>query len=165
LRFARQQVVSDGKSFHRCEYLLNVSCCNVISELGRFVITDFDQMKYLSPFFFQSFVALVCLSNTRVKVPAIIIKARPYRIKLLIKLSNICEIFVFEMDESHDDIGNLNTRIVHVVLDLNRLTGRPQYSLKRVAKNRIPYMSNMSGLIWVHRSMFDAYLSAVAAII
>src|SRR5260370_21956871 len=103
-------------------------------------------------------------SNPRVEVPAIVIKWT-FRRQRGIESLNLFEVHLLEVHEAYNDVGNLNARIVNIVLHLHALARRFEDAHKSVTQHGIAHMSDVGGLIWVDARVFHHLLRLVAVVI
>jgi hypothetical protein len=54
------------------------------------------------------------------------------------------------MHEPYNDVGDLHSRIINIVLDLDPLVGSRKDPDKRVTENRISDMPNMCGFVGIY---------------
>jgi hypothetical protein len=57
---------------------------------------------------------------------------------------------LLDVEEPHHDIGNLNTGVVDVVLNVHFPARKPQQPHERIAKNGIPQVADMRCLVGVN---------------
>ena len=59
------------------------------------------------------------------------------------------------MQKPNHHIGNLHTGVVDVVLHVDFLPGSAQQTYKCIAKNGVPQMPNVRGLVGIDTRMLD----------
>ncbi len=57
--------------------------------------------------------------------------------------------------EADDDIGNLNARVIDVILDVNRIAAGAQQANESVAENGVAQVPDVRGLVRVDGAMLD----------
>jgi hypothetical protein len=67
---------------------------------------------------------------------------------------------VLELAEADDDVGDLDARVVDVVLDFDRRATKPQDAYERVAERGVAKVTDMRGLVRIDRRVFDDGLVA-----
>ena len=79
-------------------------------------------------------------------------------LKLRIKFLDLVERLVLEIDETDDDVRDLNAGVVDIVLHLDPLAVRLQDPLERVAEDRVSHMADVRGFVRIDRRVLDADL-------
>src|SRR5688572_33427440 len=62
------------------------------------------------------------------------------------------------MDETDDDIGDLHTSVIDVVLDLDAITGGLQDSHKRISERSVAHVTDVRSLLWIDARVLDHFL-------
>ena len=102
-------------------------------------------------------VLVVILKNARVEVPAVVIEAQR---RVLNQPLDVRVAFLFQMDKAHHHIGNLHAGVVNVVLDLHALAAETQQPHEGVAKDGVPQVADVRGLVGIDTRMLDENLPA-----
>src|SRR5207244_6076920 len=89
-------------------------------------------------------VRLIPLRDPRVEIPAVIIE--PCGVS---DLAYVDKRLVLELPKSDDDVGDLDTEIVDVVLHLDGRPAEAKRAHERVAERCVTKMADVRCLVWV----------------
>ena len=70
-------------------------------------------------------------------------------------LPHVLERAVLELAEPDDDVGDLDARVVDVVLHLDRRAAEPERADERVAERRVPQVADVRRLVRVDGRVLD----------
>src|SRR5205809_1929133 len=101
----------------------------------------------------------VAIENTdfRIEVPAVVIE-RTTPGKGTVHCLDVFECHVFDVHEADNDIGNLNARVVNVVLYFDSIAGGLQNANEGITEHGISYVSDMRGFIWIDARVLNHLL-------
>src|SRR6185436_14647941 len=130
-------------------------------QLSRRIVTRLDRVQYvvaeLRLFRIHRTVRITLAieeTDARVKIPAVVIKWIVFGERSIERLDRF-EILLLDVNKTHDDVGNLHTSVVDVVLDFDSIAGCGQNANKRVAKHGISHVANVRGFIWIDTGVLD----------
>ena len=103
-------------------------------------------------------VFVVPLRDARVQIPAVIVEARRVG-----DAPDVVEGLALELAEPDDDVGDLDARVVDVVLHFDRNAAEPLHAHERVAERGIPKVADVRGLVRIDGGVLDDRLLAVMA--
>jgi hypothetical protein len=155
---ARQKVVSNANAIHGREVALDNFHRNELGHVRGLIAILFDFLKRLAPKAMLWVLRLIKGADARVQIPAVVVKLERF---VLNQPPDISQGLFFEISESHDHIGNLNARVVDVVLDFDMTAGRFQNADESVPNRGIPQMTDVSRLIRVDVGVLDDNFAGV----
>src|SRR5262249_34118615 len=123
---------------------------NEARDSGGVVVSVLDVVKGFRPDSQAFRIAGVPLGHTSVEVPAVIIK-----LATVGNLSDLLQRLVFELAESHGDVGDLHAGIVDVILYFDLTTEESQHSSERIPKRGVSQVTDMRGLVRIDGGVFD----------
>ena len=115
-----------------------------VGDCGDFACGVFNGAKCLQASLLVLCVLLVPLRHARIQIPAVIVEAR-----LAGKSFDLRARLLFDVNKSDDDIGNLHTGVVDVVLNVDFPARVMQQADKSIAKDGIAHVSDMRGLVGI----------------
>jgi len=159
LALACEKIIADVESLHRREVARDNLRRDIFGDLRRRVVSLLDQVQSLSANLKPGSILLVPGSNPGIEIPAIVIET-------IAALSdhtpgyrpNIVKRAILKVEKAYHHIRNLNSGIVNVVMDLDRLADRLQNSGRRITKHCVANVTDVRGLVRVDRGMFDNQL-------
>src|SRR5579862_1818710 len=152
---ARQEVVFDVEPVHGFEMTAQNGRRDQFGNGGRLAGAVFYGMQRLRPHLQVLPILRVPLRDSRVEIPAVVIKEWPAS-----EFLNFGSRFAFEMREADYNIGNLDPSIIDVILHIDVAAGKAQQSNEGIPENRIPKMADVSGFIGINAGVLDENLSA-----
>ena len=152
--FPRQQVVIDIHPRHRLEMRADDAVGDEARDRGVLVATVLDVVQHLGPHRQPGLVLLVPIRHARVQVPAVVIEAGAIG-----RFADLVERLAFEHLETDDHVGDLDARIVDVILNLYRHAAEAQRSNERVAEGGVAQVTDMRRLVRIDRGVLDDGLS------
>ena len=99
-------------------------------------------------------VLLVPLRDARVEIPAVVIEAR-----LGGKVLDFGPRFLLDIQKPNNDVGDLDARIVDVVLNVDFPAGKAQQADERVPENRVAQVPDVCGLVGIDAGVLDQNLT------
>ena len=92
----------------------------------------------------------VPLRYPRIEVPAVVVE--PCRVG---DLPHLVQRSALELSKGDDDVGDLDARVVDVILHLDWRSGETQNPGERVAQRRVSQMTDVRRLVRVDRRVLD----------
>jgi hypothetical protein len=127
------------------------------ADRGIFVAAVLDVVEGLRPGLESRLVLAVPIRYAGVEIPAVVIESRAVG-----DLSHVCQRHLLQNAESDYDVGDLDTRVVDVILDFNRDPAEPEHANQGVTECGVPEMPDVCCLVGIDRGVFDDGLSGAA---
>ncbi len=153
--FPREQVVIHIQPRHRLQMAPDDAVGDELCNGRRVVTAMFDVVKSGGANLQALLVFVVPLGDARVQIPAVVVEARRVG-----DLPDVVERLAFELAESEDDVGDLNTGVVDVVLHLDRNAAESLDAHERVAERGIPEVPDVRGLVGIDGCVLDDRLGS-----
>ena len=103
----------------------------------------------------QAFLVFVVpLRDARVQIPAVVVEARRVG-----DAADVVEVLAFELAEPDDHVGDLDARVVDVVLHFDRNAAESLHAHERVAERGVPKVADVRGLVRIDGRVLDDGLS------
>src|SRR5204862_231958 len=126
---------------HCRQVALNDRVRNQVCELGENAFVRLNGMKRLSPPVQGVRILLVIRRHPGIEIPAIVVESARSN-----QGPNIIRRLVLEEVKSDDDIGNLDSGVIDVVLNLDLAAAGTQHTHEGIAENRISNVANVGRL-------------------
>ena len=148
----REEIVVDVDSRHRPEMRPHDPVGDQRAHLSEWIPALFERVQHVGAFFETRLVGLIPFGHPRVEIPAVVIE--PFGAGIG-QRPHVLETEVFECREPHDDVGHLNTGVVYVVLNLDRMAEEPEgtHGVPRAALRKCPIWAALLGLMAVCSTM------------
>ena len=148
--FPREQVVVDIHPRHRLQVAADNALGNECGDLGILVAAVLDVVERLQSKREAGLVLPVPLSDLRVEIPAVVVKAGRVCDGL-----DVRERLAFDRAEADNDIRDLHTGVVDVVLDFDRSAAEAQNAHERIAEGGIAEVPDVRRLVRIDRGVLD----------
>src|SRR5260370_23474322 len=139
---ARKKIVVDVEAIHRLEMAAEDGGRDKFCNRGSFAGGIFDAVQRLRADLQVLLVLRVPLRNAGIQIPAVVIETRLAGEGLYLAAG-----LLLNMQKSHDDVRNLHTSVVDVVLNVHFPARATQQSDKRVSENGITEVADVGGLV------------------
>src|SRR5215469_10589028 len=151
---AGQEVIFDVEPVHGFEVAAEDGGGDEIGDGSGFVAPVLDSMQSFRAMPEVLSVLLVPLRNAGIEFPAIVIEAR-----LSAEFLDLVPLFLFKMQETDDDIRDLHSGVVDVVLNVNFPLRKTKKTDKCVAENGVAEVSDVRGLVGIDAGVLDENLA------
>ena len=160
LALAREKIVLDAEAQHGFEMAAQDGGGDEVGDLGGFVAAVLDQVQRVEAqllarglFFGGPFA--VPLRGAGVEVPAVVVNALAFAGEAVNKCANFGGRFLFEMQKSDHDVGDLDAGVVDVVLHVDFVAGGAEKTHKCVAENGVAQMADVRGFVGIDGGMLN----------
>ncbi len=133
--FPWHDVVGDPEPVHRSKQGFEIPHCHVFGHLRDRTAAGLDgvlclgaEREFLGVLASLGIAVPVPHADAGIEIPAVVVERVGNRLDLFKGVR-------LEMKETDDDVGNLDTGVVDVILDLDPVTGRAQDSYDRIAEH------------------------------
>src|SRR5260370_24411062 len=151
---ARQEVVLNVEPVHGFKMALKNGHGNQVSNRCYLVIPFLNRVQRSSARLQVRFILFIPLRNTRIQIPAYVIKTGRSSERL-----DFSARLLLDMQESHHHVRNLYAGVVDVVLDIDFPARKAQQADERISKNRIPQVPPMRRLVGIDAGMLDQHFA------
>src|SRR5258708_18431260 len=155
--FAREKVILNVEALHGLQMTPQDCSGNHFCNLGGLITALLNVMQSLQTQLQVIFALFIPLRNTRVEVPAVIIKRLALN-SLLTECFNLALPFLLEIKEAHNNVPDLGTGVIDIVLHFDMCAGSTEQTNKRVAQDRVAQMSDMRRFVGIDAGVLDENL-------
>src|SRR5262249_36303154 len=135
----RKQVVTDIDPAHRSKVVAHDRHRNKLCHARRVVITLFDFLQGLAAKMVLRILGFVKRSDASINIPAEVVE---FDRLIGHHAPDVFQTFALDMFQANNDIGNLHTRVVDVILNFDCPSGRLQNAYERIADGGVPEMAD-----------------------
>ena len=156
--FARKQIVGDADPAHRRDVLRDDRRGDLLGRGGAEVAPFLHRVERLRPKALRLRPLLVFAPHVRVHVPAEVAErsiSRPARIGAPDRAVDLLQRPPPDVEEADDHVGDLNARVVDVVLHLDRAAGVAEAPHEGVAEHRVAKVADVRGFVGVDVRVLD----------
>ncbi len=161
--FSRQHVVTCADAIHRLEMVLNHPSRDVSGELGGLVTAFFHCLEARRAMLETFRIGFVPLGDLGVKIPRNVIEPlaafaqRGFRVAL----EHVVQTLAADVPEADDQVGDLDARVVDVVLHLDFPSEPLEETHQGVAEDGVAQMADVGRLVRVDVRVLDDDLALV----
>ena len=148
--FPREQVVADVQPRHRFEMPADDAVGDQLGDGRRLVAAVLDVVQRRGADAQAVLVGLVPLGHPCVEVPAVVVEARGIRDR-----ANAGEVLAFELAEADGNVGDLDARVVDVVLNLDDASQVAEQPAEGVPERGVAQVTDVRGLVRVDGGVLD----------
>ena len=148
----REKVVLDVEAEHRRKVAMDDRARDERRQLRSFPFALLDAMQRVAPPLLGLRMLGVVVRHLRVEVPAEVIESHG---RIVDPLLDRGRVFLEQMLERDDDVGDLDAGVVDVVLDLDLFTLVAQATGQRVAEDGVAEVADVGGLVRVDVRVLD----------
>jgi hypothetical protein len=130
-------------------------------DAGEFVVSGFDVVEGVEARLLVFGRLVIPLRDACIELPAVIVEGSSAGAsgdvggELRDEGFDVGEREFFEMDESDDDVGDLDAGVVDVVLDVDGVSGGAQEADEGIAEDGVAKVSDMGGFVGVDGGVLD----------
>ena len=148
--FPREQVVADVQPRHRLEMAPDDAVGDQLGDGRRLVAAVLDVVQRRRADAQTVLVGFVPFGHPGVEVPAVVVEAGGVR-----DGANAGEVLSFELAEADGDVGDLDARVVDVVLDLDHAAQVAEQPAEGVPERGVAQMADVRRLVRVDGGVLD----------
>ncbi len=153
---ARQEVVLNVEPVHGFKMPPKHSNRNQVRNQRGLRVPCLNRAQRSSPRLQVRLVRFIPLRNTRIEVPADVVKSGSGGERLDLSAG-----LLLDMQKSNHHVGDLHARVVDVILDVHFPARKTQQPDERITKNGIPQMPDMRRLVGIDARMLDQHFAGV----
>jgi hypothetical protein len=143
-----QQVVADAQASHGGEVAPDDPAGHVGPQAGRVARPFLDGVKDLRSQGLAVWIGRVEIPDPRVQVPAVVVEAA-------VDPLHLRQAHLLEVDKPHHDVGDLDTRVVDVVLDADLEAPIPEQADEAIAETGVSEVPDVGRLVGVDAGVLD----------
>ncbi len=155
--FPGEEIVANIQPGHRVQMRMHDPVGDNRRDFRQRVAAFLDRVERRVSDVKAALVGRVPLGDSRVEIPAVVIESD---VGVGDERLHAVEIPALERGETDNNISDLDTRVVDVVLHLDHPALKAEEPHERVAERRVSKMPDVRGLVRVDRRMFDDDLAA-----
>ena len=111
-------------------------------------------MQRLRPCLQILLVLFIPLRNARIKIPAVVVEAKPTG-----KLLDFRSRLFLEVEKAHYHVGHLHTSVVDVVLDIDVPARELQQAHESIAEHCVSQVPDVGGLVGIYAGVLNQNLA------